>query len=209
MAVHAACTVNLSADTIKSRWLEPYVSAAMNEKTLGLQPKGVFTGFTVVPGALALSLDIQVDPTSLISGANVLETTGGKYCVTLIQASNIPVDLSSIALSSVVYVVLDVQYAVTFTSAAQVKVVDEGDLSGSDYVLLAKVTLPGAAIPLVASNINMGYRLTAGDSITSESRPTINLLPNGTFERDTAGSAASGWVSSDANLIINADAGVL
>lgn len=208
MAVHAACTVNLPADSIKSRWLEPYVSAAVNQKSIGLQPKGVFAGFIVAPGGAALSLDIQVDPTLLISGANVLETTGGQYCVTLIQTSNLAVDLTTVA-NSTVYVVLDAQYTVTVTSAAQVLVVDEADLAlpaGADYVLLAKVNVPLAGV-LATTDINMGYRLTAGDSITSEARPTVNLLPNGTFERDLAGSDAKGWTSGDVNIVISAAAG--
>jgi len=203
---YAASTVNLPAASIKSRWLEPYVSAAVNQKSIGLQPHGVFTGFIVAPGVAALSLSIQVDPTLLISGANVLVTAAqvtpltpvAQYCITLLHTSDIPVDLSPVPLSSVVYVVLDAQYAVTVTSAAQVRVVTAAELAdppNRDFVLLAKVTLPGAAIPLVPGDINMGYRLTAGDSITSESRPTINLLPNGSFERDVATFAPTGWTS--------------
>src|ERR1035437_5885409 len=101
--------IDLPADSIKLRWLEPYVSVGINQKSIGLQPKGVFTGFNVVPGTDPLTLDIQVDATLGISGANILETTGGKYCVTLIQTTNIPVSLAAV-FSQTVYVVLDAQY---------------------------------------------------------------------------------------------------
>ena len=197
-------TFNLPADSIKTRWLEPYVSAGINQKSLGLQPKGVFAGFNVVPGVAPFGISVQIDPVLGISGANILETTGGKFCVTVIQTANVPIDLAT-WFSTTVYIVLDVQYAITVTTAAQIRVVQAADLiSIPDYVLLAKVNVPGIG-PLVASDINMGYRLLAGDSITSESRPTVNILPNGTFERDPALGLPAGWSSSGGGLVLSVD----
>lgn len=196
-------STSLPASSIKVRWLEPYVSAALNQKSVGVQPKGVFTGFNVVPfGAFGIS--VQVDPALGISGANVLETTGAKYSVTLIQDANVAIDLAPF-FSTTVYIVLDVQYATNVASTAQIKVVDAAELgTNPDLVLLAKVNVPGIG-PVLTTHINMGYRLLAGDSITDESRPALNLLPNGTFERDIPLSAPAGWTSSGGGLVLSVD----
>lgn len=196
MAIYAACTINLASEAIKVRWQEPYVTSGLNQKTLGQQAKGVFAGFTVVPGPTGtLKVLLQVDPTLGFSGANVLDVTTSKYCVTVIQSSTVTVDLASVA-NGTVYLALDAQYQIGAASGAQVKVVDAAELAiNSNLVLLAKVNVP--AIPdILTSHINMGYRLSAGDSITPESRPSLNLLLNGSFERDSVGLAPASWALS-------------
>lgn len=192
-------TVNFVADSIKMRWKEPYVTAGLNQKTLAVLPKGVFTGFTPVSTGISWGLTLNVDSVLGFSGANILETTLNKFCVTLIQSTNISLDLTAQA-GTTVFITLDAQYAIGSTTAAQVKVVDLAELSlNSDLILLAKVSVPGVA-PILASHINTAYRSNAGDALTVESRPTYNLLPNGDFERDTLGGVPNGWSASSANL---------
>lgn len=186
----------LDPDVPKIRWLEPYVTAGLNQKTLGQYPKGVFAGFTVVadptPGSIGVVL--QVDPTLGFSGANVLDVSTDKYCVTLIQEDDVGVDLSSFA-STTVYITLDAQYQIGVTSAAQIKIVDAAELGlNSNLVLLAKVSVPSFS-PLVQSQINTAYRNAAGDALPLEARPQINLINNGTFEGDLAGSPPVGWAN--------------
>ena len=200
MAIYAACTVNLAPEAIKVRWQEPYVTSGLNQKTLGQQAKGVFAGFTVEPGpGGTLKVLLKVDPILGFSGANVLDVTTSKYCVTVIQSSTITVDLASVA-NGTVYITLDAQYQIGATSGAQVKVVDAAELAtNANLVLLAKVNVP-AAPDIFASHINMGYRLSAGDSLTLEMQPSFNLLANGSFERDTNGPAPMGWATSTLSL---------
>lgn len=200
-------STSLSADTIKVRWGEPYISSGINQKTLGLQPKGVFAGFNVVPGVAPFGISVAVDSSLGFSGANILETTGGTYCVSIIQPSNVAIDLASF-FSQTVYIALDAQYSPTVATTAQIKVVNAAELTSNlDLVLLAKVNVPGSG-PILSSHINTGYRLLAGDSITSESRPTVNLLAHGTFERDTASGDPSGWLSSGAGLVLSVDGAI-
>lgn len=193
-------TQALDPEVPKIRWMEPYVTAGLNQKTLGQYPMGVFAGFTVVadstPGAIGVIL--QADPTLGFSGANILDVSTDKYCVTLIQEGDLTVDLSSVT-STTVYVALDAQYQIGVTSTAQIKVVDAAELGlSSSLVLLAKVNVP-AFTPLVQSQVNTAYRNSAGDALPQEARPQINLINNGTFETDTASASPMGW-SNYANI---------
>lgn len=181
----------LPLDSAKMRWQEPYVTAGLNQKVLGQLPKGVFAGFTVIPSG-AFGITLQPDPVLGFSGANVVDSTTQKYCVTVLLTENISIDLTSAA-SSTVYITLDAQYLLGTNSAPQIKVVDEAELSISpNLVLLAKVKVPGVS-PVLASHINTGYRLSAGDSLLPEASLPVNLVPNGTFERDYASVQPIGW----------------
>ena len=207
-------SVILSPDAIKMRWKEPYITAGLNTKTLALLPKGVFTGFAVVPNA-GYTVDVQVDPTLGISGANVLETTGGKYCVTIVQTSNIPIDLTAQA-GLTVFIALDAQYAVGATTAAQIRVVDAAEAgflpSGAapinpDLVILAKVDVPASPVPggpITASMINMGYRTSSGDSLPPDAKPRLNLVGNPSFEQDANTVFPSGWQFFGSGVVVTA-----
>ena len=189
-------TVNLSTDAVKMRWKEPYVTAGLNQKDVVSQPKGVLTGFGVVPNG-GFVVNVQLDPTLTLSVANVLETTGGLFSVTIVQNTNIFIDLTAQA-GTTCFIALDAQYAVGSASAAQVKVVDAAELvTNLDLVLLAKVNVPGVG-PVLASHINLGYRDVVGDAESSGAAPPFNLIRNSNFEAATA----SGWTNGGLDAVV-------
>lgn len=198
-------TTSLASATIKVRWKEPYVTSALNEKMAALLPRGVFAGFTVVPGGGFL-VDVQVDPVLGFSGANVLETSGGKFSVTLMQPANITgVNLTAFVGTSV-YIALDAQFAIGAASAAQLLVVDAAEIaSNPDLVLLAKVNVPLIGVPpILTSHINAAYRLSAGDSIQLEAKPRVNLIGNPGFEQDPDGVFPGGWQFFGSGIVVTA-----
>ena len=54
-------STTLEPDFIKTRWLEPFVSAANNRKAFKTQPRGVYSGFVVKPGPGALEIQVKHD----------------------------------------------------------------------------------------------------------------------------------------------------
>lgn len=183
--------IPLAADSVKLRWKEPYVTAGLNQKSIASEPKGVLTGFSVVPSA-GFVVNVQLDPTLNLSIANVLETTAGLYTVTVVQTSNVLIDLTAQA-GTTCYIVLDAQYAVGSSSAAQVKVVDAAEFAlNADLVSLAKVNVPALA-PVTVADINMGYRNSSGDAAPAEALAPLNLVANGSFERDVFSAAPAFW----------------
>jgi hypothetical protein len=192
--------IALPQDSIKLRWKEPYVTAAVNQKNLAIMPKGVVTGFnvtpTLVPSVGVLIARDSATPTGL-SIANVKETTGGIFNVTLVLNTDITLDLTPQA-GQTVFIALDVQYVVGASTTAQVQVVDVAGLSNTDLVLLAKVNVPGIG-NVAASHINMGYRDAAGDSAPHETIPHFNLIHNPTFEATAQGWANLGFDSATAS----------
>lgn len=190
-------TVNLSADAVKMRWKEPYVTAGINQKFIASHPKGVLAGFSVVPSA-GFVVAVQLDPSLNLSVANVLETTGGKFSVTVVQTANVLIDLTAQA-NTTVFIVLDAQYTVGASSAAQVKVVDAAELSTNlDLVVLAKVNVPLVG-PITTSHINLGYRDASGDFGPMEQNPHFNLVHNPSFEASTVGWTNVGFTSMTAS----------
>lgn len=176
-------SIAISQDSIKMRWKEPYITSGLNQKALATSPKGVLAGFTVVPSA-GYVVSLPIDPSLNLSIANVLESAGAKFSVTIVQGSNLLVDLTAQA-NTTVYIALDVQFTVGTSTAAQVKVVDAAELgTNPDLVVLAKVNVP-AAPPISATHINMGYRTHAGDITPRSAFPRLNLVNNPTFETAT------------------------
>lgn len=188
-------TVNLSADAVKLRWREPYVTVGLNVARTAGDAKGVVRGFSVVPNAGYL-VTVALDPALNVSIANVRETTGGLFTVTIVQPTAINVDLTAQA-GQTVFICLDAQFAVGSASAAQVKVVDAAELTTNvDLIVLAKVSVPGVP-PVVTANINTGYRLSSGDSVAALARPPINLIFNSGFEADGVSAVPAGWTVSN------------
>lgn len=181
----------LNQDTIKTRWREPYVTAGLNQKAVAGDTRGVVLGFKVVPSS-GYSVQIQPDPTLNISVANVLDSSGN-FSLTLLQSGPLYLDLTAQA-GTTVFIALDAQYAVGTNSTAQLKVVDAAELLISpDLVLLAKVSVPATPIPgppIAAADINLGYALLSGDSISEQAKPRTNLVFNPDFDTGNV----NGWV---------------
>lgn len=197
---------SLPQDSIKSRWQEPYVTAGLNQKALASDMRGVVLGWTVLPFS-GYQIIIQPDATLGLSIANVTDTSGDKFSLSLVHPSAVFFDLTLQA-GTTVYVVLDAQYSTGSASGGQARIVDAAELgTNPDLILLAKVDVP-ASPPVLAININTAYRLSAGDSLPPEALPPYNLIANGTFERDTAGSAPNGWSLLSGALTATVDATV-
>lgn len=187
--------INLPVDAVKVRWQEPYVTQGLNQKAL-IHPRGVVAGFKVAPN-FGYIVDVLPDPQLALSLANVLDSTSGKYLVTVIQSNTLQIDLTAQA-GSTVYIVVDAQYAVGSASSAQVKVVDAAELgTNPDLVVLAKVNVP-AAPPVVVADINLGYRLNAGDALQTLAKPPVNLVFNSGFEGDAVTAVPRGWTPAGA-----------
>ena len=189
-------TIPLLGTTVKMRWQEPYVTSGLNEKALAAFPKGVVSGFKVVPNS-GYNVELQADPVSGLSIANVVDTTGAtQFGVTVIQTGSLFADLTAQA-GLTVFITLDAQYAVGAASAAQLRVVDAAELLANvDLIVLAKVSVPASPVPgppVVTANINMGYRTLSGDAVPEQAKPRFNLINNPDFETDALAAAPAGW----------------
>lgn len=204
MTVHISQTI--SNDQVKVRWQEPYTSGALNKKAYVTNPKGVYAGFTVVPGAaLGLWIDIVRDPTLSASVAVVNENTGGKYALTFVTENDFSINLATVpGLPAYVNVCLDAQYTIGAATAAQFRVVDDAELvSNPDLIVLARVLVPAAG-PIPAINISSAHRNAAGDAIQTLAKPRNNLVFNSGFESDDNAGAVAGWVSTGGGLVLTA-----
>lgn len=184
-------TITLDEKTIKSRWKEPYVTSGLNQKALAGDARGVVLGFRVVPN-VGYTVRVAADPVLGLSIANVVDTSSDKVSITIVQSGDLILDLAAYA-GTTVFLAIDAQYAVGADSGAQLLVIDSAELSlNPDLILLAKAVVP-VSPPVLTTHLNMGYRLSSGDSIPPDALQPLNALSNGSFERDTAGGAPSSW----------------
>lgn len=154
---------------IKTRWQEPYVSAALNSKSFKTLPRGVYRGFDLVPGPGAKEITVSTfdgfqGASGYASGAYdaasgwsvaVHESLDGFGTTLAVQegpSGSFVFNLSGYAGGSV-YLALDVDYQLGFATNAQVKIVDSLELdSEPTLVCLGRVDVPGVG-PITTPNV--------------------------------------------------------
>ena len=161
---------SLQPDQIKMRWMEPYVSAAANNKNYRTIPRGIYAGFEVTPGPGSFEVTIDTATPSGISGyeggnfdsAAAIgwsvashEDLDGHTCVILIQRgvnSEHIFDLTAYQGGNV-FAVLDVHYALGIATSAEIKIVDDAELDANPTLLVIKKIEVPPGSPIQAANL--------------------------------------------------------
>ena len=130
-------TTAIAEDKIKTRWEEPYVSSAINRIASAL-PRGIYRGFSVEPFATPASgFQVKID-----TGADsflVFRDLASGYCTAVQFDADFDMYFT-FSLSTWYYVWLEVDYQVSSTTTASIKVGEAADLAsaGVNALVLAK-----------------------------------------------------------------------
>lgn len=162
---------SIAFDQIKMRWQEPYVSQGLNKKMFGVLPRGVYSGFFVVPSADNDPRHIDItnkvgagcvsgycfgayDTTSGFSIAVHEDLFGNQTTVTgQSQLGQFTLDLTGLDGQSV-YCALDVAYLLGQDTQAFVKIVDAAEIAAHpNLTILAKINVPAPFVPITDANI--------------------------------------------------------
>lgn len=138
----------MAEESIKLRFQEPFASDAINKKTTGIVPPGIFRGY--IPNAQAnFQLFINTDGASNDSVA-VVETTT-HYNLTVRTEQQLVLDFSGHA-TFPVFVVLRASYQMSphpFSGSTDAKVVTTAALSPGDVVICSVTGIGGGNTPVV------------------------------------------------------------
>ena len=160
----------IQQEQIKLRWKEPYVSAALNNKTYTTLPRGIYRGFEISPGSTDYEIIIDtVNPTGITGyehgafdsavaigySVAIHENLEGHSCNIIMkrgQNSEYIFDLASYQGTSV-FAVLDVDYKINFPTTAEIKIVDAAELDANPTLLvIGKIEVP-IGNPITGGNI--------------------------------------------------------
>jgi hypothetical protein len=187
----------IQQEQIKLRWKEPYVSAALNNKTYTTLPRGIYRGFEITPGPGTYEITIDTaTPTGIVDyeqgafdsavamGYSVAvheNLSGHSANIIMLNGvnSNYNFDLTAYQ-GSEVFAAIDVQYALNFPTTAQVKIVDAAELDADPSLLvIGKIEVPsGSAIT--------GANIIYDDTNYPRILPFANELKDGFMTKEYA-----------------------
>lgn len=178
----------LPSSSMNTKWKEPYASASLNQKLVGVIAPGIYRGLLLQPD-IALgdrTIVVQVDPVKLDHVA-VYENANG-FSVTYRDGTSGNITLLLTAYSNITVVIclfIDYQSGVTTTGSFRVFTVAEFNaLSASDQnalVVLGTVVVPvSGAIP--SGNISPLRRTLASANFQEGMVPNSPLVRNPGFE---------------------------
>lgn len=210
---------SINPSYVKVRWQEPYTSAALNNKSFGVYPPGIYSGFTINPGGLS-TRDIVVGygsvsgnvGTGLNSGylsGNFDATVG--FSVAVIQdptgfqeTVSLPPTAPQYHLDATgqdgkhLFIVLTTNYAIGNATTASVALVDGPYIDANPWVIvIGFVDIPSN--PITPLNATMfGYNDPVYPRLTPLATPNkAGLMPPGVFSQ--IGQNASPW---EQNLLV-------
>lgn len=169
----------------KVRHNEPYVSAALNQKTAGPIPNGIIRGGTLTTTGAGLNVQIGVDPDSGDSVYTYTTPTG--FQLTHRETGIRVLDLSALT-GQTVYIALYALYAVGVPTVVEWRAYTEAELFGGSpvseadsVVVVGRVVVPGVG-PIPAANVSYMRARRAWKDVASGMRPWRQLAQNGSFE---------------------------
>jgi hypothetical protein len=177
VAIYSTSSINYSY--LKVRWQEPYVSSALNAKTFGVTPKGVYSGFVIGPGGLS-TRDIQITSGSVSGGLGtgmtggyvsgnfdesvgfsiaVHQNTSGWQTTLSFPPGSMPFHLDATGMDgNRVYIVIDVNYNVNQNTAANFLLVDGSQIDQNPtYIVLGYCDVPSNPAQALSGS-NFGYQ---------------------------------------------------
>jgi hypothetical protein len=204
---------SINPSYVKVRWQEPYTSAALNNKSFGILPVGVYQGFTIQPGGLS-GRDIVVgfgsvsgsvgtglnsgylsgdfDATVGFSIAVLQDPTGFQETV-CIPPTGPQYHLDATGLEGQkVFIILTTTYGIGNATIASVALVDHSFIDANPWVcVLGNVSVPlNPATPL--NSTNFAYQDVNYPRLTPLATPSkAGLMPPSVFGQ--IGQYASPW----------------
>lgn len=160
----------LQQEQIKLRWQEPYVSAALNNKSYRTLPRGIYRGFVVSPGPGALEVTVgtggpsgsigyqegNYDPAGYTGWSLAVHENYDGFNATVIMQNGVNSDFvfdMTANAGTTVYLALDVSYIQGFPTSGQIIVADSTELDANPTLLvLARLDVPPAG-PITLPNI--------------------------------------------------------
>lgn len=214
---------SLAESELNMHFREAYTSEGLNQKTLGVVPRGLYRGFQLSTNITPLFVTVVADPTwnDHVAAYESYETASGFNITVQRIGGNFSLNLTALS-GLTVYIALYVSYAVTATSAGSIRAYTQAQYDAAAekpyLVILGTVVVPGSAIVIPAGNISTGAQTLPWQTNVASVVPWTQIVRNNSFEDGQVGALTAGsnynlpfWTdSTGANIaqvsLINTDA---
>jgi hypothetical protein len=180
----------LSADSVKMRYREPFLTAGLNAKNSFVAP-GTYRGWYLATNIANNAVSVVADP---VKGDHVAvyQTVAGFSLTLVVTGGDLNVSLASLVdvVEKTWVIALFAEYAVGTTTAGQIRAyeldpTDEFTIAAEnpELVVLGTVTIPASsAAPIPAGNITSDRRRYAWAATPPDAVAWTPLVKNSSFE---------------------------
>ena len=194
---------------IKIRWKEPYASPALNKKVAAIIPAGVYRGLRLEVSATNLSVDVAEDPDRGDHVAVYESVDGFSTTYRDDSSGRLTLDLSSFSSGVSVVLALEVKYAISTDTTAEILGYTQADFDAltavdqAALVVLGTVLRPASGV-IPAANITHDGRRIPFLNRAAESVPWNPMIRNGGFDMGDTGAtyvhASPFWETFSSNV---------
>lgn len=163
----------------KMRFRETYTSEGLNRKLNGIAPHGVLRGFRLGTSGVALTVDLELDASTLDSIISYVDATG--HQLTYRETVVVPLDLTAVA-STTVFIAVYMDYTISGTLAVQWRAYTAAQLAleTETVLIVGQVVVPAGGVISAASITPLG-RQTAWQDASEGLREWDQVITNGNF----------------------------
>lgn len=179
----------------KIRFNEQYVSAGLNQKTVGPIPNGIIRGGVLQTTGAGLNVQINLDPSTGDSVYTYTTPTG--FQLTHRETGIRVLNLATLA-GQTVYIALYALYAIGVPTVVEWRAYTEAELFGgvpvaeaNNVIILGQVVVPGVG-PIPAANVASKRARRAWKDVSAGMLPWKQIVQNGSFESNGASSVSPG-----------------
>lgn len=180
--------LTLPPSSINTKWKEPYASASLNSKLVGVIAPGIYRGLRLIPDPSSGDRTIVIEADANADDHVAVAESSTGFSVSYRDAISGDITLSLAAYSNVSVVVsVFISYAIGTNTTGAFRVYTEAEYNGlassvrDHLVVLGTVAVPASgAIP--ASSISLQRRTLASSNLSSGAILNAPLVRNADFE---------------------------
>lgn len=183
----------------KIRFRETYTSEGLNKKLNGVAPHGVLRGFRLGTSGVALTVDLELDASTLDSIISYVDANG--YQLTYRETAVVPLDLTAAA-GTAVFIAVYIDYTVSGVTVVQWRAYTTTQLAleTETVLIVGRVMVPISGV-ITADKILSTKREVAWKQTARGMREWYQWIENGGFEVGFGGTGIVVPGSTDENWL--------
>ena len=178
----------LPLDSINTKWKEPYASASLNKRFVGITPQGIYRGLILTPDPLSGDRTVIISQDADNSDHVAVFQNENDFQVGYRDTVSGDITLTLTAYSGVdVLVTLFIDYQIGFSTSGTYRVYTQAEFDGlgasfkKTLIVLGTVTVPVSGA-ITASSISLNSRTLASANIQPGTIPSTLITRNPNFE---------------------------
>jgi len=178
----------LPLSSISTKWKEPYASASLNRRFVGITPQGIYRGLTLTEDPLSGDRTVIISQDTDNNDHVAVFQNENEYQVSYRDSASGDITLTLTAYASVdVLVTLFIDYQIGLATYGTYRIYTQAEFDGlaaslkDTLIVLGTVTIPGSGA-IASSSISLVSRTLASANIHPGTIPRTPITRNPNFE---------------------------